>query len=164
MVQLSHPYTTTGKTIALTIQIFVSKVMSLLFDTRQVAMYIFKKKWRGGVWCHWRWTWLLERSMLGRASLKREPLHRGQGSGESPVAIWGQGIPGGGLGQLKAGEPYLWSIRGPAWRQYGWIGRNNGVSGSQDGAKESGTPLGVRTLGCVGGTQTDMRWSTWAAY
>ena len=31
MVQLSYPYTTTGKTIALTRRIFVSKVMSLLF-------------------------------------------------------------------------------------------------------------------------------------
>ena len=30
MVQLSHPYVTTGKTIALTIWTFVSKVMSLL--------------------------------------------------------------------------------------------------------------------------------------
>ena len=32
MVQLSHPYMTTGKIIALTIQAFVSKVMSLLFN------------------------------------------------------------------------------------------------------------------------------------
>ena len=32
MVQLSHPYTTTGKTIALTILTFVGKVMSLLFN------------------------------------------------------------------------------------------------------------------------------------
>ena len=30
MVQLSHPYMTTGKTIALTIQTFVSLVMSML--------------------------------------------------------------------------------------------------------------------------------------
>ena len=30
MVQLSHPYMTTGKTVALIIQIFVNKVMSLL--------------------------------------------------------------------------------------------------------------------------------------
>ena len=30
MVQLSHPYLTTGKPIALTIQTFVSKAMSLL--------------------------------------------------------------------------------------------------------------------------------------
>ena len=32
MVQLSHPYMTVGKTIALTIQTFVVKVMSLLFN------------------------------------------------------------------------------------------------------------------------------------
>ena len=32
MVQLSHPYMTTGKTIACLLQIFVSKVMSLLFN------------------------------------------------------------------------------------------------------------------------------------
>ena len=32
MVQLSCPYMTTGKTIALTRQTFVSKVMSLLFN------------------------------------------------------------------------------------------------------------------------------------
>ena len=32
MVQLSHPYMITGKTIALTIQTFVSKVMFLLFN------------------------------------------------------------------------------------------------------------------------------------
>ena len=32
MVQLAHPYMTTGKTIALTIQTFVSKVMSMLFN------------------------------------------------------------------------------------------------------------------------------------
>ena len=33
MVQLSHPYMTTGKTIVLTIWSFVGKVMSLLFNT-----------------------------------------------------------------------------------------------------------------------------------
>ena len=33
MVQLLHPYMTTGKTIALTRWIFVGKVMSLLFNT-----------------------------------------------------------------------------------------------------------------------------------
>ena len=33
MVQLSHAYMTTGKTIGLTIPTFVSKVMSLLFNT-----------------------------------------------------------------------------------------------------------------------------------
>ena len=33
MVQLSHPYMTTGKTIALTIHTFVHKVISLLYNT-----------------------------------------------------------------------------------------------------------------------------------
>ena len=32
MVQLSHPYMTTGKTVALTRQTFVGKVMSLLLN------------------------------------------------------------------------------------------------------------------------------------
>ena len=32
IVQLSHPYMNTGKTIALTRQIFVGKIMSLLFN------------------------------------------------------------------------------------------------------------------------------------
>ena len=32
IVQLSHPYMTTGKTIALTLQIFAGKVISLLFN------------------------------------------------------------------------------------------------------------------------------------
>ena len=40
MVQLSHPYMTTGKTIALTRQIFVGKVMSLLFNTLSRFVFI----------------------------------------------------------------------------------------------------------------------------
>ena len=32
VVQLSHPYMTTGKTIVLTVQTFIGKVMSLLFN------------------------------------------------------------------------------------------------------------------------------------
>ena len=32
MIQLTHLYTTTGKTIVLTLQTFVSKVMSQLFN------------------------------------------------------------------------------------------------------------------------------------
>ena len=37
MVQLSHPYITTGKTIALTIPTFVGKVMSLIFNTLSLS-------------------------------------------------------------------------------------------------------------------------------
>ena len=46
IVQLSHPYMTTGKTIALTIQTFVGKVMSLLFDmlSRLVMAFLPRSK------------------------------------------------------------------------------------------------------------------------
>ena len=46
MVQLSHPYMTTGKTITLTVQTFVSRVMSLLFTTlsRFIIAFLPKKK------------------------------------------------------------------------------------------------------------------------
>ena len=40
-VQLSHPYMTTGKTIALARQTFVGKVMSLLFNTLSRLVIIF---------------------------------------------------------------------------------------------------------------------------
>ena len=38
MVQLSRLYITTGKTIALTLQTFVSKVISLLLNTLSLSM------------------------------------------------------------------------------------------------------------------------------
>ena len=41
MVQFSHPYTTTGKTIALTICTFVGKVMSLLFKALSRFVIVF---------------------------------------------------------------------------------------------------------------------------
>ena len=43
MVQLSHPYMTTGKTIALTRQTFVGKVMSLLFNMLSSLVITFPK-------------------------------------------------------------------------------------------------------------------------
>ena len=47
MVQLSHQYMTTGKTIALTIQTFVGKVLSLLFNTlsRFVRAFLPRSKY-----------------------------------------------------------------------------------------------------------------------
>ena len=41
IVQLSNPYMTTGKTIALTRQTFVGKVMSLLFNTLSMLVIAF---------------------------------------------------------------------------------------------------------------------------
>ena len=46
IVQLSHPYMTTGKTIALTRRTFVGKVMSLLFNmlSRLVIAFLLRSK------------------------------------------------------------------------------------------------------------------------
>jgi len=46
IVQLSHPYMTTGKTIALTRQTFVGKVMSLLLNmlSRLVITFLARRK------------------------------------------------------------------------------------------------------------------------
>ena len=59
MVQLSHPYMTTGKTITLTIQTFVSKVMSLLFNmlSRLVIAFLPRRK-------HLLISWLQSLSMV----------------------------------------------------------------------------------------------------
>ena len=43
MVQLSHPYMTTGKTIALTMWTFVGKVKSLLFSSLGLSQLSFQE-------------------------------------------------------------------------------------------------------------------------
>ena len=50
MVQISHPYMTTGKTIALPIQTLAGKVMSLLFNrlSRFVKAFLPRSKWYQG--------------------------------------------------------------------------------------------------------------------
>ena len=61
IVQLSHPYVTTGKTTALTRQTFVDKVMSLLFNmlSRLVITFLPRSK-RLLISCcnhHLQWFW-----------------------------------------------------------------------------------------------------------
>ena len=59
MVQLSHPYMVTGKTIALTIWTFVGKVMSLLLNmlSRFVIAFLPRNK-------HLLISWLLSPSAV----------------------------------------------------------------------------------------------------
>ena len=59
IVQLSHPYMTTGKTIALTRQTFVGKVMSLLFNmlSRLVITFLPRSK-------HLLISWLQKAAMF----------------------------------------------------------------------------------------------------
>ena len=58
-VQLSHPYMTTGKTIALTQQTFVGKVMSLLFNmlSRFVIAFLPRSKCLLISWLQSLWFW-----------------------------------------------------------------------------------------------------------
>ena len=51
MVQCSHPYVTIGKTIALTIQIFLGKMMSLLFNTLfRFVIRQYEEEWNFHNW------------------------------------------------------------------------------------------------------------------
>ena len=72
MVQLSHPYMTTGKTRALTIWTFVSKVMSLLFNmlSRFVTAFLPRSK-------HLLISWLQSTSavILGPPKIKSHCFH-----------------------------------------------------------------------------------------
>ena len=69
MVQLSHPYMTTGKTIALTRRTFAGKVMSLLFNmlSRLVIAFLPKSK-------HLLISWLQSPSAVILEPRKIKPL------------------------------------------------------------------------------------------
>ena len=58
IVQLSHPYMTTGKTIALTRRTFVGKVMSLLLNmlSRLVLTFLPRSKHLLISWLQWFWS------------------------------------------------------------------------------------------------------------
>ena len=53
IVQLSHPYMTTGKTIPLTTQTFVCKVMSFLFNNNNDNIKIHEIPKSGNYWSGW---------------------------------------------------------------------------------------------------------------
>ena len=69
IVQLSHPYMTTGKTIALTRQTFVGKVMSLLFNilSRLIVTFLQRTK-------HFLITWLQSSSAVILESKEIKPV------------------------------------------------------------------------------------------
>ena len=135
--------------------------MSLLFSIKQVARCIFKKKRVRG------WSAVsLRMDLAAREKSVRQSLFD-KGTSAQRSGKWGEpcGYLGTGCSRWRTcSAEGLGSIQRPAWRQCGWNGGNSGVSGSQDGAKESGTPLGVRIMGCVGGTQTDIHRSIRAGY
>ena len=76
MVQLSHPYMTTGKTIALTIQTFVSRVMSLLFNTlfRFVIAFLPRSKHLLISWLKSPFAVILEPKKIKSVTVSEEVL------------------------------------------------------------------------------------------
>ena len=65
MVQLSHPYVTTGKTIALMRQTFVHKVMSLFFNMLSRLVMVFLRRSK-----HLLISWLQSSSAVIRSPRK----------------------------------------------------------------------------------------------
>ena len=63
--QLSHPYMTTGKTIALTRWTFFGKVMSLLFNMLSIKSYQMLEEVVIG-WREVRWIWWMKQSFVAQ--------------------------------------------------------------------------------------------------
>ena len=73
-VQLSHPYMTTGKTIASTRRTFVGKVMSLLFNMLWTWELDYKESWVLKNQCFW--TVVLEKTLESPLDCKEiQPVH-----------------------------------------------------------------------------------------
>ena len=76
MLQLSHPYMTSGKTVALTIRTFVGKVMSLLFNTlsRFVIAFLPRSKCLLILWLQSPSTVILEPKKIKSVTICTFPL------------------------------------------------------------------------------------------
>ena len=76
MVQLSHPYVTAERTIALTVWTFVSKVMSLLFNMlcRFVIAFLARSKHLLILWLQLPYAVILEPKRLKSVTVSLFPL------------------------------------------------------------------------------------------
>ena len=103
-VQLSHPYMTTGKTIALTKQSFVGKVMSLLFNMLSRLVITFLPRSKGLLI-----SWLQSPSAVILEPLTLFPLFPHL----FPVSLWqshsglGSGFPEGWRRKWQATPAFL---------------------------------------------------------
>ena len=81
MVQLSHPYMTTEKTIALTLRTFIGKAMSLLFNTlsRVVIAFLPRKKYLLISWLQSLSTVILEPKKIKYVLCITKSLRRTRG-------------------------------------------------------------------------------------
>ena len=77
MVQLLHPYMTTGKTMALSIQTFAGKVMSLLFNmlSRLVIAFLSRSKYLLILWLQSPSAVILEPKKIKSATVSPSICH-----------------------------------------------------------------------------------------
>ena len=90
MVQLSHPYMTTGKTIALTRQTFVGKVMSLLFNmlSRLVIAFLPRSKHLLISWLQSPSAVILEPPKIKSATVSPSICHEVMGPDAMIFVFW----------------------------------------------------------------------------
>ena len=85
MVQLSHPYMTARKTIALPRRTFVGKVMSLLFNMQSRSVMNFFPRNN-----HLLISWLQSPSVAGSQNGESRPWQRSWGKGPDKTQRWDQ--------------------------------------------------------------------------
>ena len=90
IVQLSHPYMTTGKTIALTRQTFVGKVMSLLFNMLSGLVITFLPRSKH-LLISWLQSWyavILEPPKIKSATVSTSICHEVMGPDAMILVFW----------------------------------------------------------------------------
>ena len=90
IVQLSHPYMTTGKTIALTRRTFVGKVMSLFFNmlSRLVITFLPRSKRLLISWLQSPSAVILEPRKIKSATVSPSLCHEVMGPGAMILVFW----------------------------------------------------------------------------
>ena len=90
IVQLSHPHMTTGKTIALTRQTFVGKVMSLLFNmlSRLIIAFLLRSKYLLISWLQSQSAVILESKKINSATVSPTICHEVMGLDAMIFVFW----------------------------------------------------------------------------
>ena len=90
MVQLSHPYMTTGKTIALTRWVFVGKIMSLLFNmlSRLVITFLPRSKHLLIPWLQSPSAVILEPKKIKSVTVFPSIFHKAMGADAMILVFW----------------------------------------------------------------------------
>ena len=90
MVQFSHPYMTTGKTTALTLQTFVSKVMALLFNTlsKFIIAFLPRSKHLLISWLQSPSTVILEPKKIRSVTVSPSICHEVMGPDAMILVFW----------------------------------------------------------------------------